>query len=386
VARRSRGRTVVIVLAVAVGLVLVVGSLAEVNAQSAGYRHATNAGYGALASPLVYASNQTGSQLGALMAASPGLVNGPLPHTARAELEQGLDEAVDSTGQQAAQAAHLVPPYPSDNVGDQFASVFDDRYTATTALRTAVDRLLGMTPLAVAGAPTAATVAGPAPLISVDQATKAMAAAGLALEHADGDYLSLTSQIERDRLPIRLPRSVWVPAPVGSAPLGSGALGATAGALAASKYLVPFHRLVITAVGLDPPAVASGGPGLLGGDCATSVSTVPGAAPTVLPPTASVTAEVTVTNCGTVPESGVVVSQTLVLADPPGTTAPAASARGSASHVEVSLGAGSSKALDLRPLRVANGHHYTLTVAVAVEPNQLDRAGTTQQFLLQVSI
>ena len=39
-------------------------------------------------------------------------------------------------------------------------------------------------------------------------------------------------------------------------------------------------------------------------------------------------------------------------------------------------------ALDLRPLTVAGGHRYTLTVAVAVPPNQLDRAGTTQQFLL----
>ncbi|HEX3979771.1 MAG TPA: hypothetical protein VHW93_01020 [Acidimicrobiales bacterium] len=374
-----------IVLAVAVGLVLLVGSLAEVHAQSAGYRHATNAGYGALATPLVYASNQTGSQLAALMAAAPGLANGPLPQTARAQLEQGLDEAVDSTGQQAAQAAHLAPPYPSDNVSGQFTSVFNDRYTATTDLRTTIDRLLGMTPLAVAGAPTPAVAASSAPLISVDQATKAMTAAGLVFEHADDTYRSLTTQIKRDRLPIFLPGSAWVPGPAGSAPLSSAALGASAGALAAAKNLVPFHRLVITAVGLAPPAVASGGPGLIGRDCATAVSTVPGAAATVLPPTTTVTAEVTVTNCGTVPETGVVISQTLVLSDPAGAKLPPAGTRGSASHAELSLGAGSSKAVDLRPLRVAGGHFYTLTVTVAVEPNQLDRAGTTQQFLLQVS-
>ncbi len=375
-----------IVLAVAVGLVLLVGSLAEVNAQSAGYRHATNSGYGALATPLVYASNQTGSELAALMAAAPGLVNGPIPHTARAQLEQGLDEAVDSTGQQAAQAAHLVPPYPSDNVSAQFTSVFGDRYTATTDLRATIDRLLGMAPLAVAGAPTPPVAASSAPLISVDQATKAMTAAGLAFERADDDYRSLASHVKRDRLPIRLPPSVWVPAPVASAPLGSAALGASAGALGASKSLVPFHRLVITAVGLVPPAVASGGPGLIGRDCATAISTVPGAVPTVLPPTSTVMAEATVTNCGTVPETGVVVSQTLVLDDPPGTKPPPAGAGGSASHVKVDLGAGSSEALDLHPLKVATGHRYTLTVTVAVEPNQLDRAGTTQQFLLQVSI
>jgi hypothetical protein len=212
-----------------------------------------------------------------------------------------------------------------------------------------------------------------------------MAGAGLVFQHADDTYRSLISMIRRQRLPIRLPGSVWVPVPVVSAPLGAVALGASAAALAGAKNLLPFHRLVITAVGLAPPAVASGGPGVVSSDCASAVSTVPGAAVTVLPPTATVTAEVTVTNCGTVPETGVVVSQTLVLSDPPGTELPPAGTRGSASHVSVNLISGSSMALDLSPLRVTNGHRYTLTVAVAVPPNQLDRAGSTQQFLLDVS-
>jgi len=69
----------------------------------------------------------------------------------------------------------------------------------------------------------------------------------------------------------------------------------------------------------------------------------------------------------------------------PGTGLAPAGTRGSASHVAVNLGAGSSMALDLSPLKVTNGHRYTLTVAVAVAPNQLDRAGTTQQFLLDVA-
>jgi hypothetical protein len=372
-------------LIVVVGLVLVVGSLVEVHAQSAGYRRSTNSGYGALASPVVYASNQTGSQLAALMEKAPELANGSLPLTARAQLEQGLDEAVDSTGQQAVQAADLVPPFPSDNVSDRFTSVLNDRYTATTDLRATIDRLLGMTPLAIAGAPTSSVPVSSAPLISIGQATGAMAGAGLVFEHADDAYRSLTSMIGRQRLPIRLPGSVWVPAPVESAPLGSAALGASAAALAGAKNLLPFHRLVITAVGLVPPAVASGGPGLLGSDCAAATSTVPGSAATVLPPTTTVTAEVTVTNCGTVPETGVVVSQTLVLSDPPGTKLPPAGTRGSASHVAVNLGSGSSMVLNLSPLRVTNGHRYTLTVAVAVAPNQLDRAGATQQFLIDVS-
>ncbi|MGD0311009.1 MAG: hypothetical protein ABSC90_00965 [Acidimicrobiales bacterium] len=374
-----------IVLIVAAGTILAVGSLVEVHAQSAGYRQSTNSGYGALASPVVHASNQTGSQLAALMEEAPDLTNQSLPLTARAQLEQGLDEAVDSTRQQSVQAADLVPPFPSDDVSDRFTSVLSDRYTATTDLRATIDRLLGMTPLAVAGAPTSSVPVSSAPLISIGQATRAMAGAGLVFEHADDAYRSLTSMIKRQRLPIRLPGSVWVPPPVVRAPLGPVALGATAAALAGAKNLLPFHRLVITAIGLVPPSVASGGPGLLSSDCAAATSAVPGAAATVLPPTATVTAEVTVTNCGTVPETGVVVSQTLVLSDPPGTGLPPAGTRGSASHVAVNLGAGSSMALDLSPLKVTNGHRYTLTVAVAVAPNQLDRAGTTQQFLLDVA-
>jgi hypothetical protein len=105
----------------------------------------------------------------------------------------------------------------------------------------------------------------------------------------------------------------------------------------------------------------------------------------MLPPTSTVTADVTVTNCGTVPESGVVVTQTLALADPAGTPLPPADARASASRTTVTLASGSSMALTLRPLTVAGGHLYTLTVAVEVPASQQDRAGSSQQFLLRIA-
>ncbi len=384
-ARRSWGRTVLLVLLVAVSLVLVVGSLAEIHAQSSGYRNATDSGYGALAVTVVESSNQTGAQLAALMESAPGLTNQALPRTARAVLQQGLDAAVSAAAQESDQAGRLVPPYPSGQVSDQFSNVMAERAAGASHLRTTIDRLLGMTPLPIAGAPTTPVVPSSAPLISVGQATTAMGSAGLVFQRSDVDYRNLVAQIHRQKLPMRLPRSVWVPAPIATATLGSPRLAAEAVALGNANELHPFHRLAITAVGLSPPAVSTGGPGLFGADCVSVVSNAPGSTPTVLPPTTTVTAEVTVTNCGTVPEAGVVVTQTVALADPAGTPLPPSDARASSSRTTVDLASGSSMALTLRPLTVADGHLYTLTVAVAVPASQQDRAGTTQQFLVRIA-
>lgn len=158
-ARRSWGRTALIAVAVVVTAVLVVGSVAEIHAQSSGYRSANDSGYGALASRVVEASNLTGAQLGAVMDAAPGLTNQALPRTARAVLEQGLDVAVSATAQQATEAADSVPPYPSDHVSDQLTRVMQARAVGAARLRTSIDRLLGMTPLATAGSPTTSDVA-----------------------------------------------------------------------------------------------------------------------------------------------------------------------------------------------------------------------------------
>ena len=383
--RRSWGRTVLLVLLAAVLLVLVVGSLAEIHAQSSGYRSSTDSGYGALAAVVVTSSNQTGAQLAALMESAPGLTNQALPRTARAVLQQGLDAAVTATAQESDQADRLVPPDPSGRVSDQFSRVMVERAAGAAHLRTTIDRLLGMTPLPVAGAPTTTAAPSSGALISIGQATTDMGNAGLLFQQSDTDYRTLVAQIHRQKLPIRLPRSVWVPSPIAAAPLGSPRLAAGAAALGDASELQPFHRLAITAVGLSPPAVSTGGPGLFGADCVSVASNAPGSTPTMLPPTSTVTADVTVTNCGTVPESGVVVTQTLALADPAGTPLPPADARASTSRTTVTLASGSSMALTLRPLTVAGGHLYTLTVAVEVPASQQDRAGSSQQFLLRIA-
>jgi hypothetical protein len=399
--RRGRGRTrtLLSVLLIAVTASLVIGSLAEVHAQSGTFRTSIDTGYGALASRVVDASNQTGGELAALMETAAQLPNAAVPRTARDEIQQGLDEAVGSTSEQASQAAGLVPPYPSGSVSARFTEVMADRWQATAHLRTSIDGLLGMAPLPVAGAPshpsreptslpeTAAALAAKVPAVSV-----AMAAAGLQFQQADDDYRQLVAYVRRQHIPVHLPASVWVPSPAEDAPLSPVRLGASASALAGSVALIPFHQLVITAAGLVPAAVpppaqavaASGGPGIVGDSCTSPSSAVPGPTPAVLPPTRTVQALLTVTNCGTVVESGVVVSQTLVPVVAAGTAPPAAGQRGGTTQTRITLSSGSSVALSLPPLPVAGGHLYELTLAVAIPPSA-NPAGSSQEFLIQIS-
>jgi hypothetical protein len=383
--------------------VLVIGSLVEINVQSSGFRTSTDEGYGALASRVVEASNQTGGQLAGLMESAPQLTNRtvqvpnkaipPYLNMARTELQQGLDQAVSSATGEANQATNLVPPPPSDRVGDQFTQVMSNRAMAVTDIRTAIDRMLGMTPLLIAGAPSSSALSSAAPLTSPDQAGSALTAAGVLLQQADNAYRTVIAEVHRARIPIRLPVSAWVPAPVDAAPLAPGRLGATATLLAASGPLAPFHQLIFSAVGLSPPAVPSpsSGSSVVGDGCLQDathqgpVSAVPGPAPTVLPPTLSVTVLATVTNCGTVVESGVAVSETLALADPPGTALPAANAQGGTSKIAVGLRSGSSTALSFNSLAVAGGHLYTLKLAIAIPVGQTLSNGSTQQFLLRIS-
>lgn len=249
-----------------------------------------------------------------------------------------------------------------------------------------------MEPLPVAGAPSDPSPQESAPLLPIPKAASAMAAAGLLLQHADGDYRLLVSYIRRQHIPVHLPASVWVPSPAQDAPLSAVRLGASATALSNSPALFPFHQLVITAAGLNPPAVppaqqavaTSGGPGIIGDSCSDPVSAVPGPTPAVLPPTRTVQVSVTVTNCGTVLEAGVVVSQTLTPVVPAGSAPPPSGRRGGTTQTKVTLRSGSSVALSLPRLPVTGGYVYELTLTVAIPP-QANPAGSTQKILFQIT-
>jgi len=379
-----------IAIAATVTVVLVAGSLLAIHTQSEGYRNATTSGYAALANKVGQESTLTGAQLSALMAKAPTLPNARLPmtgilKTARGVLEQGLDAAVLQTSEQAVQAVTIASPPAVGALSTRFTQVMQLRAATTAQLRSTVDRLLGMSPLPIAGSPNAGGPPAPATLISPDQAASEMSGEGLAFEQADAQFRALRATAAAQRPPVRLQPSVWVPSPVDSAPLGSVALGSTAHALALSAAFVPYHELVVTAVGLTPPAVPSGGPGNASTSCANPQTTVPGPTPTELPPTSNLAALVTVTNCGTVPEARVTVTLTVTPADPAGTTPPPAGGTGGRSRATIALAPGSSASPNLSPLPVTSGHRYSVTVTLSLPPSQANLAGTTQSFLVQVS-
>jgi hypothetical protein len=148
--------------------------------------------------------------------------------------------------------------------------------------------------------------------------------------------------------------------------------------------LAAYHKVIVSAVGLTPAAVPTGSPGIAGTGCDDPSSTVPSGPATLLPPTSTVQAQVTVTNCGTVAESHLTVSATLVTVTPPpgrstgtgGTTA---------TSQAVQLAPLSSTGVSLAPLPVRGGGTYTLTVAVTTPADQILASGSSQRFTLQVA-
>jgi hypothetical protein len=81
------------------------------------------------------------------------------------------------------------------------------------------------------------------------------------------------------------------------------------------------------------------------------------------------------------------VTQVVTPADPAGTAPPPPAARGGRAQTQVTLLSGSSAAVSLPAVSVASGHLYDLDLSIAVPPGQAahDPAGSSQQFLLQIS-
>ena len=369
---------VVVVIVVIVGVV-VIASIAEINAQSGPYRRMVNRSFGALASPLVNSSTQTGRDLATTM------LNAAGTSSTRAGLQQMLDHVVSEATAQSGDAANLVPPAAVGSLDQQLVAVFSERAAAATAVRTTVDGLLGLVPLPVAGAPPAPTPA-PAPSLTTAQAVAALSAVGTQIRKADADYAAVRRALARAPGPVRLPRSSWVTGPLATAPLGQAQLAQAPPALMASSALAVVHRLLISAVGLSPPAVGS--PGTVGDNCANPSSRPANPPPSLLPPTRKLSAQVTVSNCGNVVEKGVVVSLTVQLvpgSPPPSKAASSTPASPSSVRRTIVLGPGGSRSLAMGPLAVVPGSQYVVTMAVAFPSGQANPAGTTQAFLVQIS-
>jgi hypothetical protein len=371
---------VVVVIVVIVGVV-VIASIAEINAQSGPYRRMVNRSFGALASPLVNSSTQTGLDLSTTMRNAAGT------SSTRAGVQQMLDHVVSEATAQSGDAANLVPPAAVGSLDQQLVAVFAERAAAATAVRTTVDGLLGMTPLPVAGAPPSPAPT-PAPSLTTPQAVAALSAVGAQIRKADADYAAVRRALAGAPGPVRLPRSSWVTGPQATAPLGQAQLAAAPPALQASSALAVVHQLLISAAGLSPPAVGS--PGTVGENCANPSSRPANPPASLLPPTKKVSAQVTVSNCGNVEEKGVVVTLTvqLVPGSPlpgkSGSTAPASTTPSSYRRTIV-LGPGGSRSMLMGPLAVVHGGQYVVTMSVSFPSGQTNPAGTTQAFLVQIS-
>ncbi len=290
--RRARRRTLgrrTIVLGVAVLVtVLVVGGLLEVSRNSGTYSAQMNRTFGAQVTVLADSSNATAASVRSLM--------DHMASQSRQQLQAELDNAVDQTSQQQSQATMLLPA-PPGAIGRNFSAAFSDRAQAVSELRSAVDGLLGLHPLAVAGSPVASSGAAATPtLLSSTATTNQIAAAGALLTHADRAYGAMRKELAAARGHTRVPASVWVTRPQ------SWQLGAVAtqiDQLTTSASLAAAPDLMVTAIRLSPPALPQPS-----GVVTPGVST--------LSPTNLIVVSVVMANHGTVDEPAATVHISLV--------------------------------------------------------------------------
>jgi hypothetical protein len=349
--RRSRaGRLVVLALVVVVAAVLI-GGVTRIGPRSGPFNASVNRSFGAQGTVLADLSNATGASLRRLM--------GAMQSEDRQTLQAGLDDVTAQAGDQAARAAALAS---EGDVAGRFATVFADRARSADEVRAAIDGLLGMRPLPVAGAPQAAVVTGTATtaLLSSTQATDRIAAAGRLLGRADASYRVLRHSLATMAGHARLPASRWITA---SSTWQIGAVATQVDLVAASPTLEATHQLGLSVVQVTPPAIPSPTGVVTGG-----VS--------VLSPTKTVALHVVLTNNGSVDEPHASVTFTLTLLP----TGAATTRRRTASVLATRSASLSPVTFSVKP-----GDSYQLTVAITAPTGLAGAGGTSFSEALQIS-
>lgn len=351
--RRSSARPVTFVVAAVVVLAILVGGLTQVSRQSEGYRTSSDRSLAAQGTVAADQSNATSATVRRVL--------DDLPSQTRQGLQATLDSAVQQTSLQAARAEIAGGATPLGLVATQFAAVFADRAQAVRELQAAIDGLLGMHPLQVAGAPPSNGSATATPtLLSSTQATNRIAAVGGLLAQSDRSYAGVRRSLARLPGHARLPASKWIT----SAGLWQvGAVTTQVDLLATSTSLAVTHRLALRVVEITPPALPS----------PTGVAT-PGTS--VLSPTTEVELHVVLSNLGSVDEPHASVRFTLV-PQPSGATATLTR--------RAAVAAGGSVSLAPASFSVKPGVSYQLTVAIKVPAGQTDVIGTALGELLQIA-
>jgi hypothetical protein len=349
--RRSISRRLTLALVAAVVLALVIGGFTQISRQSQGYNQGVVRSLVAQGSVIANESAATSAQVRRLMADWQTLD--------RRTLQAALDSAVGQTADQDARAQLAAGSASASQLGGRFASVFSDRALALSDVRSAVDGLLGMHPLPVAGASTSDTGIANAPLLTSTQATDRLAAAGLLLARSDATYRAVRLDVRRDRAGYRLPASVWIANPQ---TWQLGALAEQIDLIGTSGSLAVVHDLTLQTVRLDPPALP------------TALSTAQGTS--VLSPTTSISVTVVLSNLGSVDEPRGAVQFSL-----------APQSGGSAVTIvrRVAVPSGGSVTLDAVTFRVRPGNTYQLTVTVIPPAGEAPSANSEVSQSLQIA-
>ena len=323
-----------VLVASAIVALLLIGGVAKISSGSAPYRRSVNASFAAQAAVLADRSNRSALDLRALLDA---VVASSLD---RPGLQQRLDALVSDTDAQGAAADRAMPPAPGAGTGEAFVSALDGRARAMTQLRSAVDGLLGMQPLAVIGAsgslPGGNAATGSSTLVPSSQVAAEMARVGGLLAWSDQDYATARLGLRKIGASPGLPRSAWT---TSAGPWDAGRVATLVAQLGGSPSLLPVHQLALVGFRLQPEVLPSAG----------------SSAPSVVPPTRSLRVTTIVSNLGNVAESDVVLSASVQ---------EIGSAVSQSTRRTVDLAAGGSDVEVLDPLAVQAGSSYVLTVSV----------------------
>lgn len=349
--RRSRSGRLVLLLAAAVVLALLIGGLTQISSQSHGYDNGANRSLAALGSVAATESSVSATSLRHLWDTMPGLT--------RPALQSDLDALVGQTAAQSAAATRAAAAAPAGSLPARFAAVFAERAQALTAVRSAIDGLLGMHPLPVVGLATTVAVASTPTLLSATQATNRIAGAGAALIGADRVYRSVRVDLAHAAGRAHLPASTWVSQ---AQTWQLGAVAEQVDLLAASTTLAATQDLQLQTVRLVPPALP------------TAAGTASGTS--VLSPTSTVSVTVVLTNLGSVDEPHAKVQFSL---------APLTGGATVTRARRAGVAAGGSVTLDTVTFTVKPGHAYQLAVAIVLPPGQQSSAGTSVSQVLEIA-
>jgi hypothetical protein len=351
--RQTLNRRIAVFGSAVVVTLLVIGGLTQISRNSGPYTAQMNRTFATQVSVLADSSNLTATSVRRLMAT--------LSRQSRQKLQVQLDGAVQQTARQETQASTFALPAPPGAIAQHFSTVFSDRAQAMSEVRAAIDGLLGMHPLPVAGAePGIGTAVSTPTLLSSTEATNRIAAAGVLLNRSDRDYAAVRGELARADGHARVPSSAWI---TNDQLWQVGAVATQIDQVEASPSLTAAHQLALTTVRISPPALPS----------PTGAAT-PGTS--TLSPTNSLGVSVVVSDLGTADEPRATVRITL--------TAQSGGRTVTLTRV-AAIAAGRSVTLSPAIFGVKPGKSYQLSVDLAVPPAQASTANTTETVLLQIA-